>query len=201
MVKRKIGILGGTFDPIHNGHLIITEYLRDKLSLDEICFIPARHHPLKNNESISSSEVRLQMLQLAISDNQAFRYSEVELQRTGISYTIDTLDYLSSEWKDLHPELYFLIGMDIINELYRWKEPLQILEKTRVIAFGRPGFRPHKTAEKYLPHIQFISVPLLEISSSLIRQRCQEGRSIRYLVPEKVRKYIIDKGLYRQQGK
>jgi nicotinate-nucleotide adenylyltransferase len=201
MATRKIGILGGTFDPIHNGHLIIAEYLRDQLLLDEIWFIPARHHPLKDNESISPPEVRLQMLQLAISDNPSFKCSDVEINREGISYTIETIDFLMAEFKYLYPELYFLIGMDIVNELYRWKEPMQILQKSKVIAFGRPGFQPTKEAESYLPYIQFIHTPLLEISSSLIRQCCREGRSIRYLVPEIVRKFIIDMGLYGQWGK
>jgi len=200
-VKRKIGILGGTFDPIHHGHLVIAEYLRDQLILDEIWFVPTRNHPLKDNQTISAPEVRFEMLQLAVSDNPAFRCSDVELKRAGISYTIDTLRYLAAELKPLDPVFYFLIGMDIVNELPRWKEPLQIMKKSKVIAFGRPGFHPDKLVEVYLPYIQFISVPLLEISSSLIRQRCREGRSIRYLVPEIVRKYIIDKGLYGQQGK
>ena len=200
-MKRKIGILGGTFDPIHHGHLVIAEYLRDQLILDEIWFVPTRNHPLKDNQTISAPEVRFEMLQLAVSDNPAFRCSDVELKRAGISYTIDTLRYLAAELKPLDPVFYFLIGMDIVNELPRWKEPLQIMKKSKVIAFGRPGFHPDKLVEVYLPYIQFISVPLLEISSSLIRQRCQEGRSIRYLVPEIVRKYIIDKGLYGQQGK
>jgi len=201
MAKREIGILGGTFDPIHNGHLVIAEYLRDQLLLDEIWFIPARHHPLKDNETISPPEIRLKMLQLAISDNPSFKCSDVELKRDGISYTIDTLQFLTKELRNSHPEFYFLIGMDIVNELYHWKEPMQILEKSKVIAFGRPGFQPNKEAENFLPYIQFIHVPLLEISSSLIRQRCREGRSIRYLVPEIVRKFIIDMGLYGQQGK
>ena len=198
---RKIGLLGGTFDPVHNGHLIISEYLRDYLSLEEIWFIPARYHPLKDNENISAPEVRYQMLQMAISDNPSFKSMDIELKRESVSYTIDTLNDLADKYHHLVPEFYLLIGMDIINELHRWKAPREILEKSKVIAFGRPGFKANKAAREFLPYIQFIQVPLLEISSSLIRQRCQEGRSIRYLVPEEVRAYILEKKLYRQQGK
>jgi nicotinate-nucleotide adenylyltransferase len=201
MVMRKIGLLGGTFDPIHNGHLIIAEYLRDHLSLEEIWFIPARCHPLKDNEIISTPEVRYRMLQIAIADNPAFKSLDIELKREGVSYTIDTLNYLADKFHALVPEFYFLIGMDIVNELHRWKDPQQILEKSIVIAFGRPGFKANKAARVFLPYIQFIHVPLLEISSSLIRQRCQDGRSIRYLVPEEVREYITEKKLYLGQGK
>ena len=193
---RKIGLLGGTFDPVHNGHLIIAEYLRDHLSLEEIWFIPARCHPLKDNVNISPPEIRYRMLQMAIANNPSFKSMDVELKREGVSYTIDTLNYLADKYRTLVPEFYFLIGMDIVNELPRWKDPQQILEKSRVIAFGRPGFKAEEAAKDFLPYIQFIHVPLLEISSSLIRQRCQDGHSIRYLVPEEVREFIVKKKLY-----
>ncbi|GAB4371986.1 MAG: nicotinate-nucleotide adenylyltransferase [Calditrichia bacterium] len=193
----KIGLLGGTFDPVHNGHLIISEYLRDEFELDEFWFIPAKIHPLKDNKTITPVEQRLKMLELAIADNEHFRICEVELQREGVSYTIDTINQILEENREKSPELYFFIGMDNVNELHRWKSPHEILQKSHVVAFGRPGFTPNQSAEEFLPSIQFIHVPLLEISSTFIRNRIHAGKSVRYLIPSSVEKYIRDNGLYR----
>ena len=198
---KKIGLLGGTFDPIHNGHLIIAEYLRDHLSLDEIWFIPARYHALKPNADITSPEVRYHMVLMAIEDNPFFKGIDIELKREGISYTVDTLTDLIRIYQDLHPEFYLLMGMDNVNELHRWKEPQKIFSFCKVIAFGRPDYQMAEVAKKFLPFIRLVEVPLLDISSTLIRQQCREGRSIRYLVPEKVRQFIVNTGLYRSQGK
>ncbi len=198
---KKIGLLGGTFDPVHNGHLIISEYLYEELDLDEIWFIPAHIHPLKDNNGISDAGHRLSMLQLAVADNDHFKISELEISREGVSYTVDTLDQLHKTYRDIDPRFFYFIGMDNVNDLPRWKKPWQILENCQVVAFGRPGFKPDPAVEEYLPHIRFIHVPLLEISSTLIRKRVTEENSVRYLVPEAVRKYISDHGLYRSPGK
>jgi nicotinate-nucleotide adenylyltransferase len=194
---KKIGLLGGTFDPIHNGHLIISEYLRDSLELSEIWFIPAKIHPLKKNEDITCDEFRVQMLELAIENNQYFKCCKIEIERGDISFTIDTVDQLHKEFKQIDPEFYLFIGMDNVNEIDRWKEPMQILEKTKVIAFGRPGFKTNKISEKFLPHLKFIRLPLLEISSTNIRNRIREGKSVRYLVPDAVKNFIEQEGLYQ----
>jgi nicotinate-nucleotide adenylyltransferase len=198
---KKIGLLGGTFDPIHNGHLIIAEYLYDELQLDEIWFIPTKIHALKENEYISSPEIRMAMLELAISSNQKFKCLDVELYRPGVSYTIDTLEFLLESYKGLVPKFYFFIGMDNVNDLPRWKNPEMILTKSQLVAFGRPGFKPTDDVKDLLPHIQFIHVPLLEISSTLIRTRVAEGKSIRYLVPDSVSEYIKETQLYKSPGK
>ena len=194
---KKIGLLGGTFDPVHNGHLIISEYLREELSLDEIWFIPARIHALKKNQNISPAQIRLEMLQLAIADNPCFKINDIELQKDSVSYTVDTLRALEEKYRNLEPDFYFLIGMDNVNDLPRWKNPEEILSRCQMVAFGRPGFKPDESAERYLSSIQFIHVPLLEISSTLIRNRVKNGFSIRYLVPDPVLRYIQENKLYR----
>ncbi|OPX35508.1 hypothetical protein B1H10_01075 [candidate division KSB1 bacterium 4484_188] len=193
---KKIGLFGGTFDPIHNGHLIIAEYLRDDLGLEEIWFVPAKIHPLKNNFEITSPEHRLKMLLLAIQDNPNFKVTDVELQREGVSFTIDTIDELYRRNAALEPRFFFFIGMDNVNELYKWKDPRQILRKAQVVAFGRPGFKADKKAKEFIPLIKFVHVPLLEISSTYIRQRIQKKRSVRYLIPAAVEQYIREKHLY-----
>jgi nicotinate-nucleotide adenylyltransferase len=194
---KKIGLFGGTFDPVHNGHLIIAEYLRDELELEEIWFIPAKIHPLKDNRNITPEEHRVRMLELAVADNPLFRVSRVELERESVSYTIDTIETLLKQYAHLNPRFYFFIGMDNVNELYRWKRPDDILRKCQVVAFGRPGFTPHEEAKKFLPYIKFVHVPLLEISSTFVRQRIREGRSVRYLIPDAVWRYIDEKQLYQ----
>ena len=193
----QIGLFGGTFDPVHNGHLIIAEFLRDELNLDEIWFIPAKIHPLKNNKEITPASYRLKMLELAVANNNRFRVNDVELRREGVSYTIDTLNELLQQHRDISPRFYLFIGMDNVNDLYRWKEPHQVLEKSQVVAFGRPGFKPDARAKEYLSKIKFIHVPLLEISSTFVRERIRNGRSVRYLIPDEVNEYIEQKNLYR----
>lgn len=198
---KKIGLLGGTFDPVHNGHLIISEFLRDELNLDEIWFIPAKIHPLKDNVDISKASARLKMLQLAIADNPCFKVCDIELSREGISYTVDTLHQLIRTYRHISPQFYYFIGMDNVNELPRWKEPQEILKMCQVVAFGRPGFKPAESVSEFIPDIHFINVPLLEISSTIIRQRVKEDHSIKYLVPDGVASYIKEQGLYSRSGK
>ncbi len=198
---KKIGLLGGTFDPIHNGHLIISEFLRDDLKLDEIWFIPVGIHPLKDNVGISKAGERLKMLELAVADNPYFKTCKIELSREGVSYTVDTLHLLEQTYRNISPWFYYFIGMDNVNELPRWKEPLEILKICQLVAFGRPGFKPADSVKEFIPHIRFVNVPLLEISSTIIRRRVREGRSIKYLVPDDVSAYIEEQDLYRQTGK
>lgn len=194
---KKIGLFGGTFDPVHNGHLIIAEYLRDELGLAEIWFIPAKIHPLKDNHVITGEVHRLKMLELAVADNPLFSVSRVELERDQVSYTIDTLNTLLERYRDLDPKFYFFIGMDNVNDFHRWRQPREILQKCQVVAFGRPGFKPNDTVLEFIPHIKFVHVPLLEISSTFVRQRIRAGRSVRYLVPDRVLLYIQQKQLYK----
>lgn len=193
----KIGLLGGTFDPVHNGHLIISEFLREELKLEQIWFVPTKIHPLKDNLEISDPDIRLKMLELAIENHDHFKVKKNELEREGISYTIDTINLLHEEYEKLSPDFYYFIGMDNVNDLHRWKNPDEIIKRCKIIAFGRPGFKPNKEAKKYLSCIQLIHVPLLEISSTFIRDRIKSGLSVRYLVPDSVRLYINEKQIYK----
>lgn len=196
--KKKMGLFGGTFDPIHTGHLIVVELIRDELQLDQIIFIPTKKHPLKDNKSISPETDRLAMIRFAIEDNPYLSLSDMEVKKDSVSYTVDTI----RAFRELYPpdeyDLFFLMGMDNINQLHLWKEPDTLLQLCRIVAFGRPGFELHGEAERFLPYIETIQIPLLEISSSYIRKRIQAGRSIRYLVPAKVEAYIRQKHLYQE---
>jgi nicotinate-nucleotide adenylyltransferase len=194
---KNIGLFGGTFDPIHIGHLIIAEFLRNELNLNEVWFIPAKIHPLKSNPSITKEKYRLEMLKMALSDNPHFCIDEVELKRKEVSFTTNTLDLLLQRYKEILPKFYFFIGMDNLNQLYRWKEPISILKKCQVVAFGRPGFTPSQTTNRFIPYIKFVQMPLIDISSSMIRKRIKLGLSVKYLVPEIIIKYIEEKQLYK----
>jgi nicotinate-nucleotide adenylyltransferase len=194
---KNIGLFGGTFDPIHIGHLIIAEFLRNELNLQEVWFIPAKIHPLKSNPSITKEKYRLEMLKIALSDNTYFCIEEVELRRKEVSFTTNTLDILLEKYAEIFPKFYFFIGMDNLNQLYRWKEPISILKKCQVVAFARPGFTPSKTTKRYIPYIKFVQMPLFDISSSMIRKRIKQGLSVKYLVPENIIEYIEKKQLYK----
>jgi nicotinate-nucleotide adenylyltransferase len=194
--KEKVGLFGGTFDPIHVGHLISAEFIRDILDLNEIIFIPAKNHPLKNNDSISLEKDRYQMVQLAIQDNSGFSLSDIELGLNKISYTIDTIK-LFRERMPADSGIYFLMGMDNVNQIHKWKNPKILVKDCQIVAFGRPGFDINKKAKPYAEHIKIIQIPLIEISSSDIRARVRKNQTIRYLVPAKVEEYINENNLYK----
>ncbi|MCK4715640.1 MAG: nicotinate (nicotinamide) nucleotide adenylyltransferase [Candidatus Marinimicrobia bacterium] len=192
-----ICLYGGTFDPPHLGHLAIAEYIRDDLNIETVLFIPAYIAPHKIKYSVSSVEDRLKMLQLAISDHSGLQISKVEIQRKGVSYSIDTIRQIKEEMDIRSKDLYFLIGSDSLLEFYTWRDPDKILEESRVLVAGRPGFDIRKVSEEFRNKIQMVSTPLIDISATMIRQRMRDGKSIRSLVPELVEDYILRKGLYR----
>jgi len=192
----KIGLFGGTFDPVHFGHLLIAEYIREELNLDHILFIPTHRHPLKDNKSLSSAVQRLEMIKIATADNPHFEVSDIELRDEKTSYTVDTLRELRRQYGENKPRFYFLLGMDNVNQLHLWKEPGELVKLCQIVAFGRPGFEPVAAARPFIPHITFLSIPLLEISSTEIRERIRKGKSIRYLVPDEVIAYIRKHKLY-----
>ena len=203
--ERRIGLLGGTFDPIHYGHLAIAEEVRAAHELSEVVFIPAGHPPHKPGRVISSAADRLAMLRLALASNPAFRISSVDLERPGPSYTVDTLRLLHKQWgPSIH--LDFIIGGDSLEDLTSWYDPAGILARlTHLVAVGRPGyidppgFLDH--LERRLPgmgeRLLFVPVPQLEISSSDLRQRVAAGRPIKYQTPEAVETYILQRQLYQ----
>jgi len=203
MIRRKIGVLGGTFDPIHLGHLIVAEDIREKLGLGEVLFIPAGRPwlKLKEEKTVSAAEHRLAMVRLAVASNPYFKVSTMEIERLGLSYSIDTVLELKAKL-GARAEIYFIVGPDAMAELPKWKEPSRLVELCQVVGIGRPG---HATAdlrklERSVPgasqRIKLVDVPQIDISSTEIRERVARGISIRYLVPEAVEKYIEEHGLY-----
>lgn len=194
--QKKIGLLGGTFDPIHAGHLIVAEIIRDKLDLEKVFFVPAKKHPFKDNNFIAGEEHRLKMIHLAIDDNDHLGVSDIELQADQTSYTIDTIRKFKKEHQADDWDIHFLMGMDNLNQLHKWKNPEELVKMSKIVVFSRPGFEPDEEARKFLPDIQIISVPLLQISSTQIRERVKTGHTIRYLVPPRVESYIIEHKLY-----
>jgi len=191
----KIGILGGTFNPPHIAHLIAAEAVCDNLKLEKILFVPAATPPHKLNIEIIPAERRLQMVKLAIGDNRLFEVSEVELQRRGPSFTIDTLTDLKREFPK--KTFYFLLGIDLLLEFDTWKNPEKILEECTIVAMNRPGFDLAKVDKDLLRRVEIVNVPGLDISSTNIRRLVKSGKSIKYLVPDEVEKYIKENFIYR----
>ena len=204
-MSRRIGILGGTFDPIHIGHLITAEIVRVSAALDEIIFIPAARPPHKENKGEAPAEDRLRMVQCAVEGNPSFSVSDIELKREGPSYTVDTIAVLSEQLRDA--ELFFITGADAMNDLYRWHDPVRLLHSCTFIVAARQGVEldESRLAEQFSPEqrsrIRIVPTPHLEISSTVIRARVRAGRSIRYLVPRAVELYIEERGLYRAHDK
>ncbi|UOE95622.1 nicotinate-nucleotide adenylyltransferase [Alkalihalobacillus sp. LMS39] len=188
---KKIGILGGTFDPPHLGHLLIAEEVRSQLALDEIWFMPSYIPPHKTRDDLSSSVERKTMVELAIKDNGYFSLSTLEIERKGRSYTIDTMKQLKAKYEDV--AFYFIIGGDMIEQLHTWVEIEYLLGLVTFVGLKRPQF-DHNTP--YKNQIIEVDVPQVDISSSLIRQRVSRGESIRYLVPDPVGTFIRERGLY-----
>ncbi|MBR1646765.1 MAG: nicotinate-nucleotide adenylyltransferase [Selenomonadaceae bacterium] len=202
MPSKKIGIMGGTFDPIHLGHLATAEFVRESFSLDEILFIPAARPPHKLARHVTDEIHRLAMTTLATRSNKFFTVSDMEIKRTGLSYTLDTMDELHKKF-GATTELFFIIGADSLSDLSKWHEAKKLVERSHFIATTRPGVDVDFSAtEKFFgtaasEHIHRVTTPAIEISSTQIRQRVKSGRSIKYLVPEAVEEYILREGLYR----
>ena len=198
----KVGIMGGTFDPPHIAHLIMAEVARVRLELDKVVFIPSGDPWMKSDHIVTSAEKRVEMVSLAIATNPAFSLSLIEVNRPGPTYTIDTIEQLLGE-VGCDAGLFLLLGWDSVAELPSWKAPYRISKMARVVAFPRPGFAKPDLAglEKAMPgigdRIVYIDEPSLSISSTCIRQRVMEGKSVRYMVPDAVRQYIIEHDLYK----
>lgn len=195
------GILGGTFDPIHYGHLVLAEKAREAFQLDKVIVVPAAIPPHKIGEVATEAQHRLKMVELAIQESPWFEVSTVELDREGLSYSIDTIRELKKSFGD---EAALIMGFDSLLELYTWKNYRSILDETNIITAFRPGY-PILTddqnwpsfLEPYRHKILILEAPLLDISSTWIRVELMFGRSVKYLVPDPVIDYIITNGLYR----
>jgi len=199
---KRIGILGGTFDPIHNGHLIMAEIIRGAFELDRVLFIPSGNPPHKKNQTVTDAEHRYNMVCEALKGNPYFEKSRIEVDREGYTYTIDTLGILNEQYRGI-ADLYYIIGADVLYDLLTWKDYEKVFGICKFIAALRPGTGKEGFREriKYLEDrvsasILEAEIPLIEISSTMIRNRVKEGKSIKYLVPETVENYIKKEGLY-----
>jgi nicotinate-nucleotide adenylyltransferase len=191
--------MGGTFDPIHYGHLVTAEEALWQFSLDEVLFVPTGQPWMKDRPDVSPPEHRYLMTVIAAASNPHFSVSRLEIDRGGPSYTVDTLRSLKEQYGE-KTELFFVSGADAILEIFGWKDPEEVLELARFIAATRPGYdiaRFEREAPTHHPAVEVMGVPALAISSTDIRDRVREGRPIRYLVPEGVKTYIEKTELYR----
>ncbi|WP_397569663.1 nicotinate-nucleotide adenylyltransferase [Schlesneria sp. T3-172] len=202
----RLGIYGGTFDPIHYAHLVLAEQCREQCRLDEVWFVPAALPPHKLTSNISSARARFDMIELAIAGHPEFRISRIELDRVGPSFTVTTLEQLKSQ--DASRDLFLLIGADSLNDLPQWREPRRILELATVVAVNRgdrplPGTQALRQAVGPIvdERVTFVSMPGSDLSSTEIRKRVREGQSIRYLVPRAVEMYIRENHLYEDSEK
>jgi nicotinate-nucleotide adenylyltransferase len=195
----RLGILGGTFDPIHYAHLFIAEEARVRFALDQVLFIPNGLSPFKTNEAVTTAEHRLEMVRLAVQSNSAFAVSRIEVDRPGPSYTVDTLRKL----KEAHPdaELTFITGADAVADLEQWRDPGEVLRLARIIAVSRPGFPfsevTSRLGEQTRQRIDLLQTAEIWLSATELRMRVQAGLSIRYLTPDAVAEYIARHNLYR----
>jgi nicotinate-nucleotide adenylyltransferase len=199
MMGTRLGVMGGTFDPIHYGHLVTAEEALVQFELDGVLFVPTGSPWMKEHEKVSPAEDRYLMTVVATASNPLFRVSRMEVDRDGPTYTVETLRGIRSEFgKDT--DLFFITGADAVLEIFQWKEPQELFDLAHFIAATRPGFdlaafEAH--AETKHPGVTVMNVPALAISSTYIRARIAQGRPIRYLVPEGVKSYIEKAGLYR----
>jgi nicotinate-nucleotide adenylyltransferase len=199
--ERRLGIMGGTFDPIHHGHLVTAEEALWQFRLDEVVFVPTGQPWMKSERAreVTSAEHRYLMVAMATSDNPRFTVSRVEIDREGPTYAVDTLRAMRAE-RGPEVSLFFITGADAMLEILQWKDPQETLALAHFIAATRPGYdlaafeRGAPTAH---PGVSVMDVPALAISSTDIRERVRDGRPIRYLVPDAVQNYIEKVGLYR----
>jgi nicotinate-nucleotide adenylyltransferase len=196
----KIGVLGGTFDPIHLGHLKVAEEVTASLTLDEVIFMPAGQPWLKADNLISSAEHRLEMIRLALASRDNFKLSTMEIERPGPTYTVDTMAELGRQLGS--EELFFILGWDNLTQLPQWHEPSRLIELCRLVAVPRVDFPPPDLAslDGAIPGLSkrviLLNAPRIDVNASEIRRMAREGLSIRNLVPEPVERYIKEHGLY-----
>ncbi len=196
---KNVGIMGGTFDPIHLGHLVVANEVLNIYNLEQIIFVPAGNPPHKTRMGANSAE-RYMMANLATMSNDRFTVSDFEITKDSKCYSVDTL----REFRKLYPEteFYFITGTDAVIELPNWHEPEELMKLCKFIAVSRPGTqnleqRIQEVAEKLNGHIEILKIPMLQISSTDIRERIKNGMSAKYMLPESVERYIYKNNLYR----
>lgn len=202
---RKLAIMGGTFDPIHMGHLVTAEEVRHEFHVDEVLFVPTGHPPHKSNINMTTCEHRYLMTVLATAANPYFKVSRIEIEREGVTYTIDTIKELKRIYGN-EVQLYFITGADAVHKILSWKESAELLQICDFVAVTRPGYNKEELIDQieelnkqYETNIHFLEVPALAISSSDIRRRLNEMKPIKYLVPQEIENYIKKHELYNYQ--
>jgi nicotinate-nucleotide adenylyltransferase len=197
-----IGLMGGTFDPIHMGHLVTAEEARQQFDLDYVVFVPAGLPPHKAKEAVSLPEHRYLMTSLAVMSNPSFFVTRIEIDQEAPSYTIDTVRHFAGD-KEPRPEVFFITGADAILEIFTWKDYEELLRICTFIAVSRPGYsldRFHEILSRSCPDmmhkVHLLEIPALAVSSTFIRERVALGKTIKYLTPEPVEQYIKKHGLY-----
>lgn len=201
----RVGVLGGTFDPIHIGHLIAAEEARHALRLEKVLFAPAGHPPHKHPDEVSPVLHRVRMVELAIATNPAFGLSRADLDRPGRSYTFELVELLREQ---LGPgvEMFFIIGMDSLLELPTWRNPQRVVAASRLAVLTRPpyGLVDVASLEAKIPgiseRVDIVRMPGIDVAATDLRERVARGLPIRYQVPEAVERYILEHGLYRGEG-
>ena len=201
----KIGIIGGTFDPIHNAHLYIAYEAKEQLNLDKVIFMPAGIQPLKTDKKITESKDRYEMVKEAIRNYDSFEVSDYEINKGGLSFTYETLEYFKENYNNEKVDLFFITGADCLMSIDKWKNVSKIFSLCTFVVFSRGGFnsedlseKKKEVEEKYSCKIVILELKELEISSTDIRERVKNGRKIDFFVPESVKNYIYAKGLYKK---
>ena len=189
----RVGLIGGTFDPIHNGHVLLAQFALEKIPLNRILFIPAADPPHKDSVYVSAS-ARMQMVSLAVADMESAFVSKIELERSGKSFTVDTLRQLCRE--NPNDSYYLIIGDDNVSQISSWHDPEVIFELCTVVV-GNRMFTERVGKKQFIDQMTLLDTPLFELSSTEIRQRLITGRSVKGMIPESVESYIREQGLYR----
>ncbi len=192
----RIGVFGGTFNPPHMGHLRLAGMVRERFGLDRVLWIPNSRSPFKTGEELAEAADRLAMIRAATEGDAAFSISEIEIWQRGASYTVDTLRKLREE----HPDAAFrlIVGSDQLPEFFRWREPEEIVRRAPLIVFPRGGYEQAAAPAGFEKYVEFADTPLIDLSSTDIRERIRAGRSVRYMAPPAVLEIIEERGLYRR---
>ena len=191
----RLGIFGGTFNPVHCGHLINAEMIRSDFGLDRVVLVPAQHPVHKELDGNVPGEDRFEMARRAVENLPGYDVSRIEIDRKGPSYTITTIH----EFGERYPgaDLHLIIGMDMLNEIDTWREAERLLKSVTLVVMRRPGTDRHPEMDLGPYRVRYAGNPLVDISSTCVRERIRSGKSVRFLLPERVMEYIMEKGLYR----
>jgi len=192
----RIGLFGGSFDPPHNGHLMVAQAIQESLNLDSLIFIPAFKAPHKTELKQTDSIHRDRMIKLAIEGNPSFSVDGYEMEKEGVSFTIDTVKEFKNRYPEAEHNLFFIIGSDSLQEFHTWKDPFEILKNCHIVIAGRPYYSSVDVDPLIMSKVLVTDIPQVEISSKRIRNRIKLGLSVKYMMPDGVLKYINENGLY-----